>query len=160
MLAFMAFSVAPGIAQQLSSSNTGEQLFRDICSGCHGIGATGGDRGPALVDRRSLRGRTEAQIQDIIRNGTRSGMPPFALPESQVQSLARWVRSLNASAYELKPAGDVMAGEEFFFGKGQCGSCHMVAGRGRANGPDLSDVGRQLSLRDLELALDNPNARA
>jgi PQQ-dependent dehydrogenase (methanol/ethanol family) len=95
----------------------------------------------------------------LIRNGTTGGMPGFPLPDSQLKSLAQWVRSLNVSANDLKPEGNVAAGAEFFFGKGQCSSCHMVGGRGKTNGPDLSDVGRQMNLPDLQLALDNPNAR-
>src|SRR5438093_9741924 len=35
----------------------------------------------------------------------------------------------------------------------------MARGRGTSNGPDLSDVGTELNFRDLQLALDNPNAR-
>jgi PQQ-dependent dehydrogenase (methanol/ethanol family) len=146
-------------AQPPSDQSTGEQLFGKMCAGCHGAGAAGGDRGPALVNSRSIRNRSESQIQDLIRNGTTGGMPGFPLPESQLKSLAQWVRSLNVSAHDLKPEGNNAAGEQFFFGKGQCSSCHMVRGRGKSNGPDLSDVGTQLNLRDLQLALDNPDAR-
>ena len=109
---------------------------------------------------RSLRKRSEKEIQDAIRNGTKKGMPPFALPDEQLQWLALWIRSLNAPAFDFPPAGDVKNGEQFFFGKGQCGSCHMVAGRGKPGGPDLSDAGRQLTLQDLNQALDNPGTRA
>ena len=144
----------------LADAQSGEQLFATTCAGCHGAGATGGERGPALVDNRTLRGRTEAQIADTIRSGTPGGMPAFALPDAQLQALARWVRSLNVSANELKPPGDIAAGEQFFFRKGQCGTCHMIAGRGRANGPDLSDAGIAMNLVELQLSLDDPNARA
>src|SRR5262249_41074448 len=37
--------------------------------------------------------------------------------------------------------------------------CHLVAGRGQPNGPDLSEIGRQLTLRELEQALDDPASR-
>src|SRR5690242_6041476 len=87
-------------------------------------------------------------------------MPPFAIGEAELQSLARWVHSLNASAYDVQPAGDAAAGERFFYGSGQCGACHMVAGRLKSNGPDLSDVERQLTLQELEQAVDDPNARS
>jgi PQQ-dependent dehydrogenase (methanol/ethanol family) len=145
-------------AQEQSTLQKGEQLFGTVCASCHGIGATGGERGPALVSNRSLRGLPEAQIQGIISKGTPGGMPPFTLPEDQLQALAQWVRSLNVSAYDLKPEGDVASGERFFFGAGGCSSCHMIRGRGRTNGPDLSNIGQQLNIRDLELALDNPDA--
>jgi len=135
------------------------QQFARLCGPCHGDRATGTDRGPALANSRSLRNRSEKQIHDIIRNGTPAGMPPFALPEEQLQLLARWVRSLNTSAYDLKPAGDAAQGEQFFFGKGKCASCHMVAGRGGTSGPDLSEIGRQLTLGELEQSLDDPASR-
>ncbi|HWC00534.1 MAG TPA: PQQ-binding-like beta-propeller repeat protein [Bryobacteraceae bacterium] len=137
-----------------------DPLFTKLCVGCHGDQATGTDRGPALVNNRSLRSLGEQQIHDLIRNGTQRGMPAFPLPEDQLQRLARWVRALNASAHDLQPEGDRAAGERFFFGKGQCGSCHMVLGRGKVNGPDLSGIGQQLTLQELEQTLDNPEARA
>ena len=153
----------PSVGQDSSAVSAdragAERLFAKLCAGCHGEGAAGTDRGPALVDSRSLRSRTETQIHDLIRTGTSGGMPAFPLPERQLQALARFVHSLNASAYELKPAGDMQAGERFFFDKGQCSTCHMIHGKGTANGPDLSEIGRQLTLRELEQTLDNPTAQ-
>ena len=58
-----------------------------------------------------------------------------------------------------KAGGDIDAGEGYFFGKGACGSCHMVASRGGVNGPDLSSIGKQLTLRQLDQALVDPVAR-
>src|SRR3954453_8942243 len=115
----------------LSAAQTGSgkpEQYARLCASCHGVAATGSERGPSLLDNRSLRSRSEKQIHDLIRRGTAGGMPAFALPEEQLQPLAQWVRSLNASAYDLKPAGDLAAGERFFFGKGQCATCHMVRG--------------------------------
>jgi len=86
-------------------------------------------------------------------------MPPFPLPENELRQFAKWVRSLNSSAYDAQPDGDAAAGEQFFFGKGQCSACHLVHGRGKANGPDLSDIGRQSTLREIEAVLDNPTAQ-
>ena len=133
-------------------------LFEKYCEGCHGEGATGTDRGPALVNNRGLRGRPESQLRDIIHNGTGGGMPPFALPEDQLLTLARWVRSMNASALDMKPPGDAGAGEKLFFGSLGCSSCHMVRGIGGTRGPDLSEAGRQLTLAEIEQVLDNPAA--
>jgi PQQ-dependent dehydrogenase (methanol/ethanol family) len=132
--------------------------FETLCSGCHGGGGRGGERAPALVNNRSLRSRSESQIHDLIRDGTPGGMPSFPLPEEQLQALARWAHSLNTPAAEVKLPGDVKAGEQFFFGKGQCSTCHMVSGRGKPNGPDLSDIGRQLTVQELGQALDDPAA--
>ena len=135
------------------------QQYAALCSGCHGERATGTERGPGLVDNRELRSRSVKQIQDVIRKGTQRRYAGVRFAECQASSLATWIHSLNASAYDVEPAGDREAGERFFFGKGQCGSCHMVAGRGGVNGPDLSNIGKQLTLPQLEQALVDPVAR-
>jgi len=98
------------------------------------------------------------EIRDIIRDGTRGGMPPFPLPEERLLQLATWVRSMNVSAFDMKLSGNAAAGKTFFFGNGNCSSCHMVRGIGGVQGPDLSEVGRQLTLGEIEQALDNPAA--
>jgi len=73
------------------------------------------------------------------------------------------LRCLNQTAFDTKPAGDVAAGEAFFFGQGksqgQCASCHMVHGRGQVKGPDLSAIGRRSIVRELELVLENPTSQ-
>jgi len=137
-----------------------EAQFNQLCAGCHGKGGAGGDRAPALTNNRDLRSRSENQIAEPIRDGTKGGMPAFAsLPPDQIRSLAGWVRSLNVSAFDAKPTGDRAAGEQFFFGAGQCATCHMVHGRGETNGPDLSDIGRKSTVHELELVLENPTSQ-
>jgi PQQ-dependent dehydrogenase (methanol/ethanol family) len=150
--------VIPAASQ--NSGGSRPDTYAKLCVSCHGEAATGTERGPELVENRALRSRSEKQIHDLIQNGSPGRMPAFALPEEQLQALAHWVRSLNVSASDLAPDGDGVAGERFFFGKGQCGSCHMVRGRGGAKGPDLSAIGRELTLRQLEQSLDDPNGRA
>ena len=54
--------------------------------------------------------------------------------------------------------GNAGAGEQFFTGKGNCASCHMVRGRGGILGPDLSNIGRDRSPAQLEQALRDPGA--
>ena len=135
------------------------QLFVDRCAVCHGSDAMGTDRGPALVNNRRLRARSEAEIAGTIRNGTPRGMPPLPLPDDEVDRLAAYVRSLNLTAFESKPAGDVAAGEEFFFGKGECAKCHTAVGRGSSAGPDLSSIARQVTLSELVQSLVDPPAR-
>jgi Glucose dehydrogenase len=137
----------------------GEKQFNQICAGCHGQNGAGGDRAPALTNNRALRTSNETQVADLIKNGTRGGMPAFPLPEKQLSSLARWVRSLNVSAFDTMPAGDSIAGGQFFFGKGRCSTCHMAGGKGKVNGPDLSGIGRKSTVRELELVLDNPTSQ-
>jgi PQQ-dependent dehydrogenase (methanol/ethanol family) len=149
-------AVSPCSAQQTNSS---AELFVERCAVCHGADATGTDRGPALAANRRLRTRLPSDIANIIRNGTPGGMPGFALPETEVSAIAEYVRSLNANAFDTKPPGDAAAGERFFFGPGNCVSCHTVGGRGGHTGPDLSNIARQSTLRELERSLTDPSAR-
>ena len=75
----------------------------------------------------------------------------------------RWhplVHSLNAPAAEGAVPGDAKAGEQFFFSKGQCTSCHMVQGRGVAVGPDLSECGTRSTIEEIRESLLQPGARA
>jgi PQQ-dependent dehydrogenase (methanol/ethanol family) len=147
------------VAALAQDAGVAVKTYAALCAGCHGGSAGGTDRGPALINSRSLRRRNEGQVRDLIRNGTTGGMPGFPLPAGQMDPLVQYVRAFNASAAEVQPAGDVAVGKTFFFGKGQCASCHMVKGEGRANGPDLSEIGRQLTVRELEQMLDNPTAQ-
>ena len=131
--------------------------YGKLCAACHGDRATGTDRGPALIGSRSLRSRTEARISDIIRNGTRGGMPAFALADAELNVLAKAVRSWNASAFDAKPAGDVAAGKRIF--DAQCQTCHMVRGSGGSNGPDLSNIANELTVSEIDETLTDPASR-
>ena len=106
------------------------QIFVARCGGCHGADARGSDRGPALAEVRRLRTRSVQQLRDIIQKGIPgTGMPAFDLPAAELDALAALVRSLNGPAAEGVVSGDPAAGEQYFFGRGQCASCHMVMAR-------------------------------
>lgn len=86
-------------------------------------------------------------------------MPAFHLPDPELDALAAFVHSLNTAAAESVVPGNAAAGERFFFGKGECSGCHMVFGRGKAVGPDLSNVARELTVSEIKEALLQPAAR-
>jgi len=157
-LAGLAFPVVLGttIAQPVPDAM---KLYEQRCAACHGDDALGSDRGPALSRSRRLRTRSLNEIHDIVQKGTAAGMPPFPLPEDQLHALAGFIRSMNASALDAPPSGDTAAGERFFFGKGQCASCHTALGRGKSVGPDLSNAGRQFTLAELTRKVKSPNAQ-
>jgi PQQ-dependent dehydrogenase (methanol/ethanol family) len=116
--------------------------------------------GPRLAASRRLRTRTVAQLSAFIRQGNPSaGMPAFNLPDAELEALAAYVHSLNSPASETDVQGDRVGGEKFFFGEGNCTNCHMVHGRGKPNGPDLSSTGRELTVTEIKEALLHPGRR-
>ena len=138
----------------------GSQIFVARCGGCHGPDARGSDRGPALAEVRRLRTRSVQQLRDIIQKGIPgTGMPPFDLPAPELDALAALVRSLNGPAAESVASGDPAAGEQYFFGRGECASCHMVYGKGQPIGPDLSNVASDMTVGQIREALLQPGAR-
>jgi PQQ-dependent dehydrogenase (methanol/ethanol family) len=144
---------------QVSKLPEGRKLYRQYCVACHGSDAQGTDRGPQLADSRWLRKRTNGQLADVIRQGIPDGgMPAFGLPSGEIDALAAFVHSLNYSASETVIAGNPKAGERYFEGTGQCASCHMVYGRGSPIGPDLSNVGSEMTVDEIKSTLLKPNA--
>ena len=84
-------------------------------------------------------------------------MPAFQLTAAELEGLTQFVRALSAPAIEANPKGDRAAGERYFFGTGKCAGCHMVGGRGKLAGPDLSSVARELTLTEIEAAVKRPS---
>jgi PQQ-dependent dehydrogenase (methanol/ethanol family) len=132
-------------------------LFTRTCTLCHGADAQGTDRAPTLVNSARLRSMTDSEIADVIRKG-KDKMPAFPFPGAQIDELLRYIRFLSPAESATALAGDAEAGERIFFGAGQCATCHMIRGRGTANGPDLSNVGRRLKTEQLQQSLTDPDA--
>lgn len=134
--------------------------YNKLCAGCHGTDARGTQQGPGLAGNLSVRRRSMQSLRNVIRRGIpAAGMPAFDLPDATVEALAAMVASLNASAADAKVPGDQAAGKEFFFGKGQCATCHMVYGQGSPIGPDLSSIAREMTVDQIREALLKPEAR-
>ena len=142
------------------SSADVKNVYAKLCAGCHGADARGTQQGPGLAGNSGVRRRSNLNVRNLIRKGIpAAGMPGFDLPVSTLDALAALVASLNSSAAESKVPGDRAAGKEFFFGKGQCASCHMVSGAGKPIGPDLSNLGREMMVDQIREALLQPDAK-
>jgi len=99
----------------------------------------------------------DSDIANLIGKG-KDQMPAFPFKPAEIDALVRYVRLLSPAGTGAVP-GDAKAGEGIFFGEGNCSYCHMVNGRGIANGPDLSNVGRRLKLDELKQSLTSPDAK-
>jgi cytochrome c oxidase cbb3-type subunit III len=120
----------------------GEALYHQSCTTCHGAHGGGGEIGPAIVmgDRMDI-GRSDAQTFNVIKNGvTGTPMTPQELPDPDIWKIVTYIRALRGTAIDNPLPGDVAQGETVFWGKGQCGGCHMLSGRGGLTAPDLSNI--------------------
>lgn len=157
-LASRAFSQTPPPAPQTLIQD-GKTVYANNCSGCHGADTLGTDHAPKLSGNADVRRRSVDQLHNLIETGIAAGgMPAFALPKQQLDAVAAFVHSLNSPASQTIVDGDQGAGGQFFWGEGNCGSCHMVRGRGSATGPDLSDVGSRMTAREIHNALLQPDS--
>ncbi len=160
----LAIFAASVLAAQVPSRDSarlieeGRGHFELRCGGCHGGDGRGGERGPDVITTPSARGRTEAQVRDLIRNGLpETGMPGFSLDEDELTALVTFYRAESAPASESAALGSATAGEELFFGKAMCHTCHVRGGGGMV-GPDLSSVGARRTLAELERDIADPQS--
>lgn len=172
MTRFFTLASCIGLSAFIAASQTvetGKGLYQGLCTGCHGEDGSGGGHGPGILDVRSSRAATREAVRDLILAGIADrGMPAFRIPREQADLLAAYVMALKQPSIGAvnDAAGNPAEGERFFSSKGNCASCHMVRGRGGVLGPDLSNIGRDRSLgqieqvlRDPETALATPAAR-
>ena len=133
----------------------GESLFRTHCSRCHGRDGGGGE-GSNLKRRRLKHAATDEELYEIIGSGIPgTGMPGLLWNTEEVHQVAAYVRSLGKLPAE-EPPGDHKRGKIIFSSMSACLSCHIVAGKGRAIGPELSTIGDQRGLAYLRDSLLTP----
>ncbi len=152
LLTAILLAAAPAAQAQTANPYTnnaaaieeGRGLYNGSCTGCHGPNGSAGEIGPGLaIPGRSYARTSEAQIFDAIKNGIPATVMPAhgaRLNDDQIWKITAYVKGLRGTAIDAPSPGDVARGEAVFWGKGGCGSCHMVRGRGSIIGPDLSNL--------------------
>ena len=137
----------------------GRRSFNSSCAGCHGLDGRGGDKAPNIVGSEKVQHLSDAQISNIIANGIPgTGMPPFhSLSEQQVREVVNYVRTLQGKLDTGTAPGDAQRGKIIFFGKGECSTCHSVAGEGGFLGPDLSTYGLAMSVKAIRDEIVGPD---
>jgi putative heme-binding domain-containing protein len=143
----------------------GEQAYNQNCTSCHGPNGGAGEIGPEIIHNLSvpLRGELDDnQILAVIRDGAPGTIMPAwegKLADDDILKIGAFLHSLRGTAIDNPLAGNVAHGEEIFWGKGQCGSCHMLGGKGALKGPDLSNVAAEYKSNLIVDALTKPNHR-
>jgi putative heme-binding domain-containing protein len=139
----------------------GREIYNRACTACHGPDGAAGDRAPGLgiPGRRYLR-NTDRDLFDAIAKGIPgTPMPSVGLAENDTWKVAAYVRALRGTAIDTPAPGNVARGEQIFWGKADCGGCHMLGGRGGLIGPDLSNIAGQRKLASIRDAMTKPEHR-
>ena len=156
----------PVRAQIVSQDHPGQYSQEDIargsvvygaqCNQCHG---RDGDQISGVDLRRGVfrRAQSDDDLARVISTGTPGGMPPFRLQPSELSGVIAYLRAGFDTTSRVS-VGDAPHGREIFEGKGQCATCHRVAGRGPRAAPDLSDVGLARAPAALERSIRNPSS--
>ena len=134
----------------------GNRVYGVQCIQCHG---RDGDQISGIDLRRGLfrRSTTDEDLASVITNGTSAGMPPFKLPPSELTGAVAFIRAHFDTTASVR-LGDAARGRAVFDGKGMCGTCHRVNGRGPRAAPDLSDIGIARAPAALERSIRDPSS--
>src|SRR5687768_4033199 len=136
----------------------GGRAYSERCATCHG---PNGDLVPNIDFSRGQfrRPMTDADLVRIILQGIpNTPMPATNVTETQASQIVGYLRSLAAGKSNVAITGDAVRGKTVFDAKGNCTSCHSVAGVGARKAPDLANVGAVRRAPDLERALLDPQA--
>jgi putative heme-binding domain-containing protein len=145
----------PGVYTQEEIA-AGNRVYNAQCFFCHG---RDGDQVSGVDLRRGVfrRSSSDEGLARLITQGTPGGMPPFKLDPSDLLGIVAYIRAGFDATASVR-AGDASRGRAVFDGKGECGSCHRVAGRGPRTAPDLSDIGLARSPAALERSVRDPSS--
>jgi putative heme-binding domain-containing protein len=136
----------------------GQRAYSERCATCHG---PNGDLIPSIDFARGQfrRPMADADLVRIIRQGIpNTPMPATNVTEAQASQIVAYLRSLAAGTAPVALKGDPVHGKTLFDTKGNCTSCHSVAGIGARTAPDLANVGAVRRAPELERALLDPQA--
>ena len=160
VLATLLLTASPGESQNPLTSAAdvaeGRRIFELDCASCHGGDARGG-RGPDLTRGTFRHASDDDDLFEIVRNGIQgTEMPRRVRTDPRAWRVVAYLRSLGGTG-ELPP-GDPARGRELFFGSANCSTCHVVAGEGSMQGPDLTLIGYMRSTDYLRSSLQDPNS--
>jgi cytochrome c oxidase cbb3-type subunit III len=137
----------------------GKQIFSTTCAACHGLDGGGGERGPDISHRREIQRLSNKALIQIVHDGVPgTRMPAFgSLGTSSIQSVIRYLRSLQGEMAVTPVTGDPENGKVIFFGRGDCSRCHMANGQGGFMGSDLSSFASTQSPVEIRSAITSSN---
>jgi len=172
LAALAAMGHPAGAEAATKSLAAGRKLFRQYCIPCHGETGGGGGMGPSIVGEKSLELENRDIFQTIRRGRAELGMPAFGsgIAPQQIAKLVSYVRALQgvevegAEEMEWTPAARPKAeleriarGRDLFAGRARCSECHSIFDDGGMVAPDLTEIGKRMSWRQIRNAIVNPS---
>jgi putative heme-binding domain-containing protein len=140
----------------------GRELYNERCTVCHGFDGSAGEMGPALgLEGRRFALQSASDIFGAIKNGIpATGMPAAPnLSDDDIWRVTAYIQALRGTAIDAPSSGNVAHGEEIFWGKAECGKCHMIGGKGGIIGPELTSIADTRKTASIVDALTNPSYR-
>jgi alcohol dehydrogenase (cytochrome c) len=91
--------------------SAGARIFRERCTGCHGVDGSGGPVGPSLTRPQYKHGDSDLAIYRVLRDGVSgTAMPRAGLPVSELWQVTAHVKMLQAhSSEDHKPKAPPLA---------------------------------------------------
>jgi alcohol dehydrogenase (cytochrome c) len=81
----------------------GKIPFERLCARCHGADARGGEMGPGILSRLTL--RTDEELAALVRDGLPAkGMPGQAVPDADLRALVAYTRTLRPERGDPPPS--------------------------------------------------------
>lgn len=126
------------LANNREAMKTGQRLFINYCSTCHGSDAGGATGFPSLKDKDWLYGSSPEAIKISILDGRTGNMPAMADAlgtEQAVDEVAHYVLSLSGAPADASKA---LSGKSRYI---VCSGCHGTEGKGNQSigAPNLTD---------------------
>src|SRR5512143_3612525 len=132
-------------ADQVTHVASGEKLYSDNCTTCHGDNGEGA-KGPALNSRKFLKTTDDGTIFSVIGSGVPgTAMPTWAqahggpFTDEQIRDLVSFLRHWEPTAPDVaanQPAPDAANGQVIF--SSTCFVCNGAEGQGTKNAPALN----------------------
>ncbi len=138
--------------------DTGARIYSSTCSICHG---PDGDQvsGVELKKGQFRHASSDDELARVIQNGIPgTAMPPNNIFSGNLVALMAYLHAMRDFKTRKVAMGDARNGRAVFEGKGACGNCHRVNGKGSHVALDLSDVGSIRTPSYLEDTLLDPKS--
>jgi len=166
---------ASGCGTSSADPERGRELFRQKCSGCHGLAQAGATAtiGPnldhAFASARAA-GQGESTIEGVVKaqveyprptnDNPAVSMPPDLVQGQDLDDVAAYVAEYAGVPGAAPPTVPGGPGAQVF-ANNSCGGCHTLAAAnaGGVTGPNLEEALAGQSLASIEKSIVDPNAR-